>query len=592
MDYSADPSVLPAPQTNSFEQLCINYTNEKLQQFFNHHMFVLEQEEYAREAIEWDYVDFGHDLQSTIELIEGSAQQPVGIFPCLDEECIMPQASDVTFLNKLTSLWHAPDSKTATGGSTKFGTIRFNQGFTVRHYADKVEYRTDGWLEKNKDPLNSNITSLLANSASSFVAGLFSEYREAEAAPASSSAGGRRVKSGAFRTVAQRHQEQLAKLMAQLDATEPHFVRCIVPNRHKTPGKIDVPLVLDQLRCNGVLEGIRIARRGYPNRIPFDEFRQRYEILTPGAIPAGYVDGRVAAQAMLVALDLDPAEVKLGTTKIFFKVGVLADLQERLDAYLFDLVSRFQAACQRATARRQLLKIINRDAAVRTIQKNARLYKELKEWPWWRLYTTVQPLLGASRVDAELRRREAELALAQERAEREEQERIVLEALRTQLEADKRSIESDLDDERKLRLKEADIHERNALSLQHEMDTLKADVEVLADQLDRVMESKAAAEAKASLYQTEFDTLAGVVAELEADREHLRRREADLSADIQAQSSSSRKLELERDSLVSQLGEHARQIQAANDDLMKAQDRAARIEAQQKSAAAAASERR
>lgn len=576
-------------QTNSFEQLCINYTNEKLQQFFNHHMFVLEQEEYAREEIEWDYVDFGHDLQSTIELIEGSAQQPVGIFPCLDEECIMPQASDVTFLSKLTSLWSAPDPKTAAGGSTKFGTIRFNQGFTVKHYADKVEYRTEGWLEKNKDPLNSNITSLLANSTNSFVSNLFSEYREVAAEPSSN---GRRVKSGAFRTVAQRHQEQLTKLMAQLDATEPHFVRCIVPNRFKQPGKIDVPLVLDQLRCNGVLEGIRIARRGYPNRIPFDEFRQRYEILTPGAIPSGYVDGRAAAQAMLVALDLDPVEVKLGRTKIFFKVGVLADLQERLDAYLFDLVGRFQAACKKATARRQLLKIINRDTAVRTIQKNARLYKELKEWPWWRLYTTVQPLLGASRVDAELKRREAELALAQERAEREEKERISLEALRSQLEADKRNIEADLGDERKLRLKEADIHERNALSLQHEMDTLKADVEVLADQLDRVMESKAAAEAKASQYRSEFDELAAAVEDLEADRTHLRHREETLTADVQSRSDACRKLELERDALSSKLVDHERQVEVLSQDLKKSQARVASLEKERASADVSANEKR
>jgi myosin protein heavy chain len=197
------------------------------------------------------------------------------------------------------------------------------------------------------------------------------------------------LKRGAFRTVAQRHREQLSSLMAQLHATQPHFVRCIVPNSLKKAGRIDVPLVLDQLRCNGVLEGIRIARLGYPNRLPFVEFRQRYEVLTPGIIPRGYMDGRKACLRMVDALELDKSNYKVGTSKIFFKAGVLAELEERRDALLFEIFSRLQAAARMWTARRQMKKILNRAIAVRTIQRNARIYGELREWPWWQLYTKV-----------------------------------------------------------------------------------------------------------------------------------------------------------------------------------------------------------
>ncbi|KDQ52913.1 hypothetical protein JAAARDRAFT_446505 [Jaapia argillacea MUCL 33604] len=443
-------------ERNGYEQLLINYTNEKLQQFFNHHMFVLEQEEYAREAIEWDYLNFGLDLQPTIELIEGTGGGGgmqglggglgvggglggggagaggfggigqgggvggggIGILSCLDEECIMPKATDLTFTEKLHHLWGGevgPDQEVHPG-RFKYEPARFEQGFIVQHYAGKVEYRTDGWLEKNKDPLNDNLSRVLASSSEKYVASLFADYEDPLAMTMGSGGGGvgggqmtttvgkkRTLKKGAFRTVGQRHREQLGSLMAQLHATQPHFVRCIVPNTLKKPARVDIPLVLDQLRCNGVLEGIRIARLGYPNRLPFVEFRQRYEVLTPGIIPRGYMDGRKACLRMVDALELDKANFRIGTSKIFFKAGVLADLEERRDALLFDIFGRLQAVARMWTARRQMKKVLNRAVAIRTIQRNARVYGELREWPWWQLYTKVRVLaLGWAGEDADM----------------------------------------------------------------------------------------------------------------------------------------------------------------------------------------------
>ncbi|EMD32423.1 hypothetical protein CERSUDRAFT_118769 [Gelatoporia subvermispora B] len=516
-------------EVNGYEQLLINYTNEKLQQFFNHHMFVLEQEEYAREGIEWDYVNFGLDLQPTIDLIETSGNA-IGVLSLLDEECIMPKATDLTFTNKLHALWAAEPlpGDEAHPGTLKYEPARFEQGFIVHHYAGRVEYRTDGWLEKNKDPLNDNLTRVLASSSERYVASLFSEFSEAPSlvsthVNAFSSMGKKRVtKKGAFRTVGQRHKEQLSSLMAQLQATQPHFVRCIVPNTMKKPGRVDVPLVLDQLRCNGVLEGIRIARLGYPNRLPFVEFRQRYEVLTPGVIPRGYMDGRKACLRMVDALELDKANFKIGTSKIFFKAGVLADLEERRDALLFDIFSKLQAVARKWTARRQMKKVLNRAVATRTIQRNARVYGELRDWPWWQLYTKVRPLLAVTRNDEELRKKDMELALVKERAERDLKEKEALTSLKMQLEADKGKVEAALEAERALgedKDKLLDRSKKREAELEDEVAALQADLDTLDSQLDRALKLQKESEEKHETLRQAFDQAAEHLVRLEGEQQ-------------------------------------------------------------------------
>ncbi|KAF8210095.1 P-loop containing nucleoside triphosphate hydrolase protein, partial [Mycena galopus ATCC 62051] len=527
---------------NGYEQLLINYTNEKLQQFFNHHMFVLEQEEYTREGIKWDYMDFKLDLQPTIDLIEASGSV-IGILSCLDEECIMPRATDLTFTNKLHGMWAGgQDDEHQHLGRTKYEPTRFDQGFIVHHYAAAVEYHTAGWLEKNKDPLNDNLTRVLAASSDRYVASLFAEYADAPATPAGQGGGGsmflnggkkRMMKKGAFRTVAQRHKEQLSSLMSQLQATQPHFVRCIVPNSNKKPGRMDIPLVLEQLRCNGVLEGIRIARLGYPNRLPFVEFRQRYEVLTPGIIPRGYMDGREACRRIVKALELDDVIFKLGTSKIFFKAGVLAELEERRDSLLFEIFSRLQAVARMWTARRQMKKVLNRAVAVRTIQRNARVYGELREWPWWQLYTKVRPLLAATRNDDELRKKEAELVLIKERAERDKQEREALESLKMSLEAEKRKVEEELEAERGLAMDKDALLERSKKresELEDDVTALQADIDLLDSQLERVLKIQKETEEKHENLRQMFDQAAEHLVRLETEQKESAAREEELNA--------------------------------------------------------------
>lgn len=578
-------------ETNGFEQLCINYTNEKLQQFFNHHMFVLEQEEYARENIDWQFVNFGLDLQPTIDLIESTS--PIGILSCLDEECIMPKASDATFTEKLDQLHKSKNRQSATSplldqdGSpaspvSKYTPSRFALGFTISHYAGKVEYRTEGWLDKNKDPLNANITSVLAESSQPYVATLFDEYQEEVGLGATGPDGSglarapRRVKKGAFRTVAQRHKEQLNTLMSQLRETQPHFVRCIVPNENKKPGQVSVPLVLDQLRCNGVLEGIRIARLGYPNRLPFTEFRQRYEVLTPGIIPNGYMDGRKACHRITEALDLDPAAFRIGLSKIFFKAGVLAELEEQRDELLYDIFTRFQSACRKSICQRRVRKQLNRDASIRTIQRNARIYLQLKAWPWWMLYTKVRPLLAATRSDDELRRRNAELVLAKERAERDLQEKQKLEELKISLESEKRKIQDALESERTLNVDKDGLLARSKereVELEDELAAMQVDLDTLDSQLERALAAQQAGESLYAELQNAYQDASQHVVDLEARLNSLKANESSAHKELEAKDLELAEIIRSRATLNEKVGDLKRQMAEKEQDYHISQKR-------------------
>ncbi|KAH8372005.1 hypothetical protein KR093_009695, partial [Drosophila rubida] len=393
-------------ELNSFEQLCINYTNEKLQQLFNHTMFILEQEEYQREGIEWKFIDFGLDLQPTIDLID----KPGGIMALLDEECWFPKATDKTFVDKLVSAhsMHPKFMKTDFRGVADFAIV---------HYAGRVDYSAAKWLMKNMDPLNENIVSLLQASQDPFVVNI---WKDAEIVGMAQQAltdtqFGARTRKGMFRTVSHLYKEQLAKLMDTLRNTNPNFVRCIIPNHEKRAGKIDAPLVLDQLRCNGVLEGIRICRQGFPNRIPFQEFRQRYELLTPNVIPKGFMDGKKACEKMIQALELDSNLYRVGQSKIFFRAGVLAHLEEERDFKISDLIVNFQAFCRGFLARRNYQKRLQQLNAIRIIQRNCAAYLKLRNWQWWRLYTKVKPLLEVTKQEEKLVQKEDELKQVREK---------------------------------------------------------------------------------------------------------------------------------------------------------------------------------
>merc|ERR1719228_2835096 len=395
---------------NSFEQLCINYTNERLQQFFNHHMFVLEQEEYKKEGIDWEFIDFGMDLQASIDLIE----KPMGILSILEEECMFPKASDKTFIDKLNQA-HLGKSKAYGKASKPKKPGQIQAHFELHHYAGSVPYNITSWLDKNKDPLNETVVALLSASKDPLVATFFP-------AAVPEAGGGRKKKSAAFQTISSVHKESLNKLMKNLYSTHPHFVRCIIPNEHKQPGEVDFHLVMHQLQCNGVLEGIRICRKGFPSRIVYSEFKQRYSILAPNAIPEGFVDGKKVTANILEAMQLDKGEYRLGNTKVFFKAGVLGTLEEMRDERLSRIVAMFQANIRGYLMRKSYQKLCDQRVGLSVIQRNIRKWLGLKNWLWWRLYVKVKPLLNASRAEDEMKLKEEEMAKTKENLEKTEKQ--------------------------------------------------------------------------------------------------------------------------------------------------------------------------
>ncbi|XP_069346272.1 myosin-9 isoform X1 [Eulemur rufifrons] len=434
---------------NSFEQLCINYTNEKLQQLFNHTMFILEQEEYQREGIEWNFIDFGLDLQPCIDLIEKPAGPP-GILALLDEECWFPKATDKSFVEKVVQ---------EQGTHPKFQKpkqLKDKADFCIIHYAGRVDYKADEWLMKNMDPLNDNIATLLHQSSDKFVSELWKDVDRIigldQVAGMSETAlpGAFKTRKGMFRTVGQLYKEQLAKLMATLRNTNPNFVRCIIPNHEKKAGKLDPHLVLDQLRCNGVLEGIRICRQGFPNRVVFQEFRQRYEILTPNSIPKGFMDGKQACVLMIKALELDSNLYRIGQSKVFFRAGVLAHLEEERDLKITDVIIGFQACCRGYLARKAFAKRQQQLTAMKVLQRNCAAYLKLRNWQWWRLFTKVKPLLQVSRQEEEMMAKEEELVKVREKQLAAENRLTEMETLQSQLMAEKLQLQEQLQAETEL----------------------------------------------------------------------------------------------------------------------------------------------
>ncbi|XP_069381002.1 myosin-9-like isoform X2 [Paralichthys olivaceus] len=462
-------------ELNSFEQLCINYTNEKLQQLFNHTMFILEQEEYQREGIEWSFIDFGLDLQPCIDLIEKPASPP-GILALLDEECWFPKATDKSFVEKVLQ---------EQGTHPKFlkpKKLKDEADFCVIHYAGKVDYKAGEWLMKNMDPLNDNVASLLNQSTDKFVSELWKDVdRIVGLDKVSEMPGAFKTRKGMFRTVGQLYKEQLSKLMATLRNTNPNFVRCIIPNHEKKAGKLDPHLVLDQLRCNGVLEGIRICRQGFPNRIVFQEFRQRYEILTPNAIPKGFMDGKQACVLMIKSLELDPNLYRIGQSKVFFRAGVLAHLEEERDMKITDIIISFQAWCRGYVARKAFARRQQQLTAMKVIQRNCAAYLKLRNWQWWRLFTKVKPLLQVSRQEEEMQAKDDELSKAKEKHVYAQQQLLEMEEKQQQLSAEKMALQEQLQAETELCAEAEEMRARLAARKQ-ELEEILHDLEARVEE--------------------------------------------------------------------------------------------------------------
>ncbi|XP_017025613.1 myosin heavy chain, muscle isoform X29 [Drosophila kikkawai] len=425
---------------NGFEQLCINFTNEKLQQFFNHHMFVLEQEEYKREGIDWAFIDFGMDLLACIDLIE----KPMGILSILEEESMFPKATDQTFSEKLTNTHLGKSAPFQKPKPPKPGQQAAH--FAIGHYAGVVAYNITGWLEKNKDPLNDTVVDQFKKSQNKLLIEIFADHA-GQSGGGEQAKGGRGKKGGGFATVSSAYKEQLNSLMTTLRSTQPHFVRCIIPNEMKQPGMVDAHLVMHQLTCNGVLEGIRICRKGFPNRMVYPDFKMRYQILNPAGI-VGVDDPKKCGSIILESTSLDPDMYRIGHTKVFFRAGVLGQMEEFRDERLGKIMSWMQAWARGYLARKGFKKLQEQRVALKVVQRNLRKYLQLRTWPWYKLWQKVKPLLNVSRIEDEIARLEEKAKKAEELHAAEVKVRKELEALNAKLLAEKTALLDSLSGEK------------------------------------------------------------------------------------------------------------------------------------------------
>ncbi|XP_076081183.1 unconventional myosin-Va-like isoform X3 [Mytilus galloprovincialis] len=324
-------------EINSFEQFCINYANEKLQQIFNSHVFKLEQEEYVKEAIEWSFIDF-YDNQPCIDLIESK----LGILDLLDEECRMPKGSDKNWCQKLYDKHY--------NKAQHFDKPRMsNMAFIIHHFADKVTYQADGFLEKNRDTVLEDHINILRASEHALVAELFEDKpdpnekkQRAGSHPTQPLRANPKGSKSTKKTVGSQFRDSLFMLMTTLNATTPHYIRCIKPNDLKEAFQFDPKRGVEQLRACGVLETIRISAAGYPSRWTYSEFFQRYRVLARSK-DIDRANPRKTCQNILISIIQessptkhrknkqpieDPDKYRFGKTKIFFRAGQVAYLEK------------------------------------------------------------------------------------------------------------------------------------------------------------------------------------------------------------------------------------------------------------------------
>uniref|UniRef100_A0A3B4XCJ0 Myosin-7-like n=1 Tax=Seriola lalandi dorsalis TaxID=1841481 RepID=A0A3B4XCJ0_SERLL len=440
---------------NNFEQLCINFTNEKLQQYFNHHMFILEQEEYKTEGIEWTFIDFGLDLQACIDLIE----KPMGILSIMEEECMFPKATDHSFKTKLYD--------NHLGKSLNFQRPRpdkkrkYETHFEVVHYAGVVPYNITGWLDKNRDPLNETVVALFQKSSNKLMT------------------------KRQYSVVS--YSENLNKLMANLRSTQK-------------------------------------LNENWNDNFPYCRFfpLSFYRILNPSAIPEdSFVDSRKAVEKLLGSLDIDHTQYKFGHSKVFFKAGLLGQLEDMRDARLSQILTTVQAMCRGKLMRMERQKMMLRRDAVMVIQFNLRAFFSVRTWPWMMLFYKLRPLLRSAQVEKELAALKEDFAKLKEAFDRSEMKRREAEEKQVVLVQEKNDL---------------------ALQLQAEQDNL-ADAE---DRCNQLIQSKISLESKLKEMQERLEDEEEVSATLTSKKRQLEEEVMSLKRDVDDLEMTLAKVEKER----------------------------------------------
>uniref|UniRef100_A0A8C6WB76 Unconventional myosin-XVIIIa n=1 Tax=Nannospalax galili TaxID=1026970 RepID=A0A8C6WB76_NANGA len=538
----------------SFEELCHNYAQDRLQRLFHERTFLQELERYKEENIELAFDDLEPATDDSVAAMDQASHQSLvrslaradearGLLWLLEEEALVPGATEDTLLDRLFS-YYGPQEGDKKGQSPLLRSSKprhFILGHS--HGTNWVEYNVTGWLSYTKqNPATQNAPRLLQDSQKKIISNLFLG-RAGSATVLSGSIAGleggsqlalRRATSmrKTFTTgmAAVKKKSLCIQIKLQVDAlidtikrSKMHFVHCFLPVAEGWPGEprsassrrvsssseldlpqgdpceagllqLDVPLLRAQLRGSRLLDAMRMYRQGYPDHMVFSEFRRRFDVLAPHLTKKHgrnyiVVDEKRAVEELLESLDLEKSSCCMGLSRVFFRAGTLARLEEQRDEQTSRHLTLFQAACRGYLTRQYFKKRKIQDLAIRCVQKNIKKNKGVKDWPWWKLFTTVRPLIEVQLSEEQIRNKDEEIQQLRSKLEKVEKERNELRLNSDRLETRISELTSELTDERNTgesasQLLDAETAERlraekEMKELQTQYDALKKQMEVM-----------------------------------------------------------------------------------------------------------------
>merc|ERR1712180_438369 len=440
-----------------------------------------------------------------------------------------------------------------------------NAHFGVFHYAAMVSYNLTGWLEKNKDPLNDTVVELMKNGSNALLVKCFHDH---PGQPTEVKDDGGRKKKGGGKTVSSFYKGQLDDLMKTLYATDPSFIRCVVPNTHKKPGMVEPGLVMHQYQCNGVLAGIAICRKGFPNKMLYPEFKARYNILAAKAVAKAKND-KAAAGAVMDVIKLDKEKFRLGHTKVFFRAGILGFMEEVREDRIGQVLAWLQAGARGKASRMQFKKLQDQKLALYCCQRSIRNYYIGKTWLWWQIWVAIKPNLKCTQFGKYKAEYEEKIALAEANIGKAVADREKVQAVYDGLAAQKNELE--------LALKSGGSAVQDIIDKTNRVEAMAADVQKSLDEvLARIKGEKTQKNAlEAQIQKTnatvaqlegEISTLEGVLASSEQDRANKDDQIRTLKDEIAHQTDMISKLTKEKRSVGDSRQRTEEDIQSAEDE--------------------------
>ncbi|XP_073685105.1 unconventional myosin-XVIIIa [Garra rufa] len=521
----------------TFEELCHNYAQERLQTLFQERTFVRELERYKEENIEITLDDLEPSPSRSVAVVDQSSSQTLvrtlsrtdearGLFWLMEEEVLQPGGSEETLLQRLFS-YYGPAEGESTGHTVvlKSETAHhFLLGHS--HGTDWVEYDTHGWLNLSRlNPTPQNAANLLLNSQKKSISGMFVGRSSSAAVLTGSIAGLEGVSQLAMRRAtsmrktfttgmaAVKKKSLCLQIKLQVDAlldtvrrSRVHFVHCLLPRAEVLraagspeescdPGlmQMDVALLRAQIRGFKLLDSLRIYRQGYPDHMVFSEFRRRFDVLAPHLtkkLGRNYIvkDEKRAVEELLESLELEKSSYHMGLSRVFFRAGTVAKLEGQRDEHTRQNITLFQATCRGFLSRQAFKKRKIQDLAIRCVQKNIKKNRGVKDWPWWKLFTNVRPLVEVQLTEEQIRGKDEEIMHLKLKLEKVEKERNELRLTSDRLESRITEMTAELSDERNSaestsQMLETETSER--LRLEKDM----KDMQVKFDAVKKQMES-------------------------------------------------------------------------------------------------------